>query len=1199
MIPNRKNTTDGCNPTSSNCVVWQGPDLTCIDVCHGDSISDIVAKIAEKLCECCGLDPTSPAPASMPGRTGIDISTINQLCLESTYGKANDLNSLLQNIITETCLNGVDQTDPCSCLIPVPDCLREDATNYIDNGNSISSLVLYDPITNKGYAQFLAQIICDRISAVRQTELRVDTIEGRVKTLELRGDRPSYIPPTVLPQYVGSGVRTSIENMLALTEEAYGETRLALGTTSDINRAISYQQQNLAAKDKLNGNGVMSSQPGWIVSPANLAQSHQNLWLTTNDIRNAVESLHDRVAKPVCSDLKYQVEGTINRQGGVLQSIDFDFSGTEIPSDFHPKFSQGTRITISDASLNSKVFYARVKDIYQQSATAFSVVANTMGNLDTNSNYSVKVEFAFQSDNNDCAETQTFTINNETPCPVLTIGTLTDTTIPFSATASLPSDKGYVMTVNLKTRNGSLIDSRSTSNFTSGFTGTFSNLTGSTTYLVNVSLSQTGSTYEQTCPDQSVTTIAPVRTSVSLTSTSTNWDTVDTIVNSETDAGVYYDGSNKIKYTVGFNNSGDPTVNKISTADTTSAASLVSNGSFINPFNPKAPISCEGNPIAVDGTITANSVDSGWKYLTAITNTGGAKYYVFTEVKAATNEIIRVQFCTECDGLFIHSENLVEFCVAGQAIDIKVKAVGNTAGSTFTWSVVTAPSNGTALLQGSPTSSEAVFRYTNTSAISYDSFVVKLTNECGDSNVLRIPIFETFTLGRLDTDITVVVDTATFTVSEANLIKGSFNTLKAQIRSSCPNWRGTINYVAALSTGTSRPGDYLKHMKGMVENINGATKPTNPALQYSTSSSDTWYTSFMESGSTLPAYWTTSGSNFPSDVFVISFVNNVDKNGGSSNTGTYGSGALADGWGAGSEIQPTTSGAGVGTVAEYQEDYDAMIDMKSSAAPTGSWATDLITKSGQEWKSGSIPFTFSQIVVNKITGSTNTTAAAALQMASAITGPDDLDEQQFGGMFIGGPVYPVDLATYLKVGVSPVANPYNTGKTTPAGNALTGLRKNFNINAHMQMEQNASFSYDSTVYPTILTYFFGMIGMKASSSTNCPVQDSAYPIGGSNAKWTAASKASDACRTASSSGILIYSAGATGSNSPEATPFQDNAVLSARAYTTPSAATNGQSEYELTNGNYYAIYRASGTQYVAKYNTTAVGGKYWTDVTTC
>ena len=101
MIPNKSNTNNGCTDnTSSNCVVWQGPDLTCIDVCHGDSISDIVAKIAEKLCECCGLDPTSPTPATMPGRTGIDISTINQLCLESTYGKANDLNSLFKSDFT-------------------------------------------------------------------------------------------------------------------------------------------------------------------------------------------------------------------------------------------------------------------------------------------------------------------------------------------------------------------------------------------------------------------------------------------------------------------------------------------------------------------------------------------------------------------------------------------------------------------------------------------------------------------------------------------------------------------------------------------------------------------------------------------------------------------------------------------------------------------------------------------------------------------------------------------------------------------------------------------------------------------------------------------------------------------------------------------------------------------------------------------
>lgn len=41
----------GCAVTTSNCVVWQGPDLCCIDLCHGDSISEVINEIAKKICK--------------------------------------------------------------------------------------------------------------------------------------------------------------------------------------------------------------------------------------------------------------------------------------------------------------------------------------------------------------------------------------------------------------------------------------------------------------------------------------------------------------------------------------------------------------------------------------------------------------------------------------------------------------------------------------------------------------------------------------------------------------------------------------------------------------------------------------------------------------------------------------------------------------------------------------------------------------------------------------------------------------------------------------------------------------------------------------------------------------------------------------------------------------------------------------------
>jgi len=40
----------GCVATSSNCVIWQGPDLPGINLCHGDVVSDVIFALATKIC---------------------------------------------------------------------------------------------------------------------------------------------------------------------------------------------------------------------------------------------------------------------------------------------------------------------------------------------------------------------------------------------------------------------------------------------------------------------------------------------------------------------------------------------------------------------------------------------------------------------------------------------------------------------------------------------------------------------------------------------------------------------------------------------------------------------------------------------------------------------------------------------------------------------------------------------------------------------------------------------------------------------------------------------------------------------------------------------------------------------------------------------------------------------------------------------
>jgi len=53
MISTNSNCNDkkrGCITTSSECVIWQGPNIECIDLCTGDSISTVVATLANELC---------------------------------------------------------------------------------------------------------------------------------------------------------------------------------------------------------------------------------------------------------------------------------------------------------------------------------------------------------------------------------------------------------------------------------------------------------------------------------------------------------------------------------------------------------------------------------------------------------------------------------------------------------------------------------------------------------------------------------------------------------------------------------------------------------------------------------------------------------------------------------------------------------------------------------------------------------------------------------------------------------------------------------------------------------------------------------------------------------------------------------------------------------------------------------------------
>jgi len=82
---------EGCNPISSNCIVWQGPDIECINLCKGDTVTEVVYKLATELCKIIDTFNVS----------NYDISCLDLACTPKTFEE------LIQATITAICNNTI------------------------------------------------------------------------------------------------------------------------------------------------------------------------------------------------------------------------------------------------------------------------------------------------------------------------------------------------------------------------------------------------------------------------------------------------------------------------------------------------------------------------------------------------------------------------------------------------------------------------------------------------------------------------------------------------------------------------------------------------------------------------------------------------------------------------------------------------------------------------------------------------------------------------------------------------------------------------------------------------------------------------------------------------------------------------------------------------------------------------------------
>tara|TARA_R110000744_G_scaffold277671_1_gene390016 strand:+ start:41 stop:1225 length:1185 start_codon:yes stop_codon:yes gene_type:complete len=278
MLPiNKKN--GPCDPISSNCVVWQGPDLDCVDICNGDSISSVIAGLCETLIL---LQSSS---GSGGGSHSINLSTINQTTLSG--GPATTTNELIQLIIDNINSGGNsgsggkiwDCTDTLDCTLAIPSCYDSSSGVSLVNPGTLS-VIITDLMNHHCSSNHQQAAMVSSIQSINDQVIQLKKI-------------PTGDPNPTLQSVCVDTVNTNpqpLANLVNKIEVDYCKTKSNLGTTEQVVAALSKQPINPMPLDSavFGGGTFVPSIPN---NPTSIAESFNACWRLINDLRAAVTTL--------------------------------------------------------------------------------------------------------------------------------------------------------------------------------------------------------------------------------------------------------------------------------------------------------------------------------------------------------------------------------------------------------------------------------------------------------------------------------------------------------------------------------------------------------------------------------------------------------------------------------------------------------------------------------------------------------------------------------------------------------------------------------------------------------------------------------------------------------------------------------------------------------------------------------------------
>lgn len=396
---------EGCSPISSNCIIWQGPDIECINLCKGDTVSDVVYQLATALC-------------TLLDQVNVDVYDLS--CLNLIQQDPADFQKLIQLLIDKICqLEGVDpgSSTPSTGGVGCPDCLVTVAQCLIQNDPVSGNPIVKEQLNT--YVERIGVFICQILESITAIEISITAIEKVNDDLQDQINNILTILPDPLPQVTPTcvtqnpGTPQDLDVVLEALESEYCDLRTVTGDNQALLASITALCNGLGTS-LITGNPIS----GWVSNMTNVAELLNNLALKICDTSSAITYVLNTCCDTGCSAIDLGFTATM-LSATELRII---YTGT-VPNNYIDNLVSPSSIQVIDSTNPGLVDTIPSVSILNDYFNPSQPQIITLNNVNGENDVTVKVTYRFIDPitQQECQSVVQSLVLGTTACPDVTL----------------------------------------------------------------------------------------------------------------------------------------------------------------------------------------------------------------------------------------------------------------------------------------------------------------------------------------------------------------------------------------------------------------------------------------------------------------------------------------------------------------------------------------------------------------------------------------------------------------------------------------------------------------------------------------------------------------------------------------------------------------------------------------------------------